>query len=209
MFRAALSSAATSPTEYRLESASILFITLSKVGIFEPGRKESLLFPPAVPTSRDDVPDDRERELSEPCFRSFAKSPTISFPFAPLVFVACFNFRDDDPDDEVDDDFVLVDAPLEERDEVDDEFVLVDAPLDERDDLDDELPAPFDLVIAVVASDFCSVFGLWAPASTLPSIAAAAAFAAANKGLAGRSLRSSNNESAPRDASSLSCLSFG
>jgi hypothetical protein len=164
IFKGASASAAPSPEEYRLESASILFITLSKVGIFEPGRKESLLFPPALPNARDDddddVTDDRELELSEPCFSCFAKSCTVPFPFAPPAVVACFNFRDEDPDDELDDDFVLPDVPLEDCDDVDDEFVLVDAPLDERDDLDDELLALFDLLIVVAAPVFGSVFGL-------------------------------------------------
>ena len=65
-FRAASSLGVPSPTEYLLESASILFITLSNVGIFEPGRKESLLSAFVVTNARDDeeeVLDDREQEL--------------------------------------------------------------------------------------------------------------------------------------------------
>ena len=175
------------------------------MGIFEPGRKESLLFPLDVSNGRDDdVPEDREAERSEPCLGCFDDSSPLPFPFAALAFVASFNFRDDDADDELADVLVLVDASLDERDDLDDEFALFDAPFDERDDLEDELPELLELVSVVTLSVFGSVVEVCAATSALSWPAAAAALAAANKGLAGRSLCSSNNESAPRDSLSLS-----
>ena len=88
-----------------------------------------------------------------------ADSFPTTFPLPALAVFVRFNFRDEDPDDELDDDFVLVDAPLEECDDVDDEFVLVDALFDARDDLDDRLEL-FDLPVVVITSVFGSVFAL-------------------------------------------------
>ena len=91
----------------------------------------------------------------------------MPFPFTALAGVALFKFRDEDPDDELDDEFLPLDTPIEERDDVDDEFVLVEAPCDERDDLDDELPAPFEIFVVLIISVFCVVFELSAPFSSL------------------------------------------
>ena len=177
MFSAASSSTALSSSEDLVESISRLFITLSNVGIFEPGKKESRRFPL-------DVPDDREAELPELCLDSFADASALPVLLAALAVFVRFTFRDEDLDDELDDEFVLVDAP--EGDDVDDEFVVVDAPFDERDDFDDEPPEPFDGIVVAITSIFGSAFELSVPCSSLPVRGATVVFASAIKGLAGR-----------------------